>query len=283
VYKTIDVNAFIKQRDEQVMWRHLNGFDNGDFTTNGELETIDVLSTYYNLFIDIGANTGEFCKKNLDISKEIRVEAFEANPALISNLKNIVKNNGHVYPVAISNETGKATLKIHSSDNGVSSLFDRTMMMPGFTDLMHEHEVTLNKLDNYYDEIINEHHQASIKGIFIKIDIEGNELNAIKGAQKFLNTKNIPVFVMFEYSYGWIESGLKLKDAFHFLDSVDFDLFRVTPLGFEKIKFFTYEMEDYKYCNYLAIKNFPIDSYCSHKKILSNQGESALYLFSEWE
>lgn len=283
--KGMKLDDFLKQRQEKVQWRYINGFDNGDIETNGELETINTLSNYYNVFVDVGANNGEFCKKNVDISSEIQIEAFEANPELIQNLKTILQDRGQVNSIAISNETGTATLKIHSNDSGVSSLFDRTMMMPSFTSLMLEHEVELKKLDHYYNQIIHgeARNQTTLKGLFIKIDIEGNELNAIKSAEKLLSYEDAPIFLMFEYSYGWIESCQKLKEAFHFLDSVEFDFFRVTPLGFEKIKFFDHEMEDFRYCNYLAVKNFPIDSFCTSKEIMSHQGESKFYPFSDWE
>ena len=155
VHKGMKLDDFLKHRQEKVRWRHINGFDNGDIKTNGEVETINILSNYYNVFVDVGANNGEFCKKNIDISNEIQIEAFEANPELIQKLKMILKNFGQVHSVAISNETGTATLKIHSKDSGVSSLFDRTMKMPSFTSLMVEYEVELKKLDHYYNQIIH--------------------------------------------------------------------------------------------------------------------------------
>ena len=68
VLKGMKLDDFLKQRQEKVQWRYINGFDNGDIETNGELETINTLSNYYNVFVDVGANNGEFCKKNVDIS-----------------------------------------------------------------------------------------------------------------------------------------------------------------------------------------------------------------------
>ena len=59
---------------------------------------------------------------------------------------------------------------------------------------------------------------------------------------------------MFEYRHGYKDSNRTLKEVFHFLDNFGFSFYRVTPLGLEKIKFFTIDMENYMYANYVAIK-----------------------------
>lgn len=277
----IKLESFLKRRQKETEWRHPNGFDNGDPCSNGEYETVTKLSLFYKVFVDVGANTGEFCEKILSSSEDIIIEAFEANPELIANLETVIGDRGNVHQVAISNENGKATLKVHPNDKGVSSLFDRTEMMPRFTNPMQEIGVTLKKLDDYNDMITSSVKKTSGKGIFIKIDIEGSELAAIKSAARILDNA-FPLFVMFEYSYGWSEAGQKLKEAFHFLDKAKFTMCRITPLGLEKIKFFSLDMEDYSYCNYIAIKNFDLDSYCRSSVVINRQGQSSFFAFSKW-
>ena len=277
----MSLESFLKRRREEISWRQLNGFDNGDPGTNGEYEVVNRLSPFYKVFVDIGANAGDFCKQIASISQSIRIEAFEANPDLIYNLETLIGDRGNIHQVAISNGSGKATLKVHPDDIGVSSLFDRTEMMPSFTDPMQEFEVTLKRLDDYYDIITNSVSGDIDKGIFIKIDIEGNELPAIKSAEKILDNA-FPLFIMFEYSYGWIESEQKLKNAFHFLDNAGFTMHRITPIGLEKMKFFSLDMEDFVYCNYIAVKNFDLNSHCNTSTITSSNGQSDFYGFCKW-
>lgn len=79
---------------------------------------------------------------------------------------------------------------------------------------------------------------------------------------------------MFEYSIGWKESNSTLNETFHVLDKLGFKMFRVTPLGLEHIKFFTINMENYEYCNYLVVKNLDLEDHFQSRTILSLQGIS---------
>ena len=130
---------------------------------------------------------------------------------------------------------------------------------------------------NNYMTVINEKRKDPNAGMFLKIDVEGGELPVLRGAMKCLRLK-CPIFVQFEYSYGWQEAGQKFKDAFHLFDTLDFHLMRITPMGLERVRFYTRDMDNSSYCNYLAIKNIDVSNiFGEGKKIATKTGVTDFY------
>jgi FkbM family methyltransferase len=231
---------------------------------NGEFKLIESLVNYYDLFIDIGANNGIFIDHiNASKNSTVYILAFEPNPELKDIIKDKIRK-GKLIDKALSNKKGEATFNIYTADNTASSLFSRTDLMPHFTANVVKINVCLDILDDYLPVILRE----SSKGIFIKIDAEGMELPVIEGAQEVL--KNMPtVFIMFEYSNGWKNGNLRLKDAFHLLDKFGYKFYRVTPLGLEHLRFYSPEMDGPEYCNYFALKGFSLGDIFTSKLVAS--------------
>jgi FkbM family methyltransferase len=269
-----DVELFLRKRDEETHWRHTNGYDNGDPITNGEFLTVDLLKDQFDVFIDIGANRGEFSTRVLKNSKNVSVFAFEANPDLAGQLSRQLGERSKVYGVGISNQAGEAHLKVHPKDLTTSSLYERTEMMATYASSMQSFSIKLSTLDNYIGEI----KPNCQKGTFIKVDVEGGEYPALLGSTQFFQLPTA-LFVMFEYSFGWKEAKQDLKSAFHFLDSNGCEIYRITPLGLERIKFFSLDMDNFSYCNYLAVRKFNMSELLEGHPIAGTQGNSTFYSF----
>ena len=94
--------------------------------------------------------------------------------------------------------------------------------------------------------------------LLLKIDAEGYEFPILRGATEVLD-RHESVAVLFEFSYGWLESGESLIDCFNFLDMRGFDFYRLLPIGLEHVRFFSNGMDQSQYCNYVALKNVPLD------------------------
>jgi len=211
------ISEFIQRRKSEREWLNINGYGNGFPDENGEFRTAEKLFLACSLFVDIGANEGDFAKKIVSDKDGPNVFAFEANPDLANNLESVLargKKGNKLFPVALSDKGGRAGFYRHSIDSTTSSLNERSEMMPGFRRGMEKIDVTVKVLDDYFQEIQD---KSQAGGLFLKIDVEGAELNVLRGAAKVLGL-DVPVSVMFEYSYGWKESGNRLKDAFHLLN-----------------------------------------------------------------
>ena len=131
--------------------------------------------------IDIGANLGLFTFFMSRASKH--VFAFEPNPYPLENLKGLVDSNVTVLPIALGNNDGPLEIKIPHhrkgwSSNGASlaskEINDGKII-----------KIQCRKLDSLNIENIG----------LIKIDVEGFEIEVIRGAKDTI-LKNKPVMII---------------------------------------------------------------------------------------
>tara|TARA_B100000029_G_scaffold494445_1_gene558189 strand:- start:321 stop:1151 length:831 start_codon:yes stop_codon:yes gene_type:complete len=133
-----------------------------------ELNIIHKISNKDKVSLDVGANLGLFTYFMSRSSK--KVYAFEPNPYPLRNLKHVVDKNVEIVPIAIGNKDGKEKIKIPKNRKGWSSngaSFANIDINRGI-----EYLVDIRKIDS-----------LNIKNIgLIKIDVEGFEIDVIKGA-----------------------------------------------------------------------------------------------------
>lgn len=142
----------------------------------------------YVLF-DVGAATGDFAAEMKEIFPAAKIYAFEPQA---ESFKHIQQNYAALctpYQVAFSNAVGEHDFYITS--NGVSS----SLLKPSIT---HTGLDELTKVDNNItvktDTIDNFCSSNNIKHInLLKLDIQGAELDALKGATQLLQNKMIDV------------------------------------------------------------------------------------------
>jgi FkbM family methyltransferase len=144
-----------------------------------------------------------------------RVFAFEPNPlarkALLDHLAmNEVADRVVVVPSAVSNSTGSALLTTNSTA-GTNKL---TQARTGGTV-----EVAVTTIDSYCEE-------QGIAPALIKVDIEGFEFHALRGARQTL-TKYRPVVVLELHPFNWAEIGVTSGDLVEILGELKY---RVVPL-----------------------------------------------------
>ena len=160
-----------------------------------ELAIIDRFSDKSKNAIDIGVYRGVYSFKLSKIFK--KVHAFEPNKLLFSylnkNLKKIVKNI-ELYNLALSDKKGDAKLKLPIRSKSIFKDNIEELYQLGAAS-MHPHkefkefktvQVKMNRLDNIpIDNDIG----------FIKIDVEGHELEVINGAIQTIQ-KNRPILLI---------------------------------------------------------------------------------------
>src|SRR6185503_7130533 len=87
---------------------------------------------------------------------------------------------------------------------------------------------------------------------FLKIDVEGHELEVLRGANALLQSNGID-FIQFEFSAAHIDARVFFRD-FHNLLKTRYQIYRVLQNGLARIKEYNPEMELFKRAtNYLAV------------------------------
>lgn len=88
---------------------------------------------------------------------------------------------------------------------------------------------------------------------FLKIDVEGNELEVLKGSEKMLLDNSIHI-IQLEYGGTYIDANIFLKNVFEYLEKFELSLYKIL---FGKIELVNYhkDLENFQYCNYLIINN----------------------------
>ena len=158
------------------------------------------------IFLDIGAHTGTY---SISLAYKFeRVVAFEPQLSTYNALCGSVALSGLSYVVdcqrfglGSEEQVGEQTLKIVSNDGGGSSL------NPGSTEtVLREETIQVRTLDSF--------HLSNIG--FVKMDVENNELNVLRGALNTLRESGYPP-ILFESNgdnpalFGFLKEALGYK------------------------------------------------------------------------
>ena len=141
--------------------------------------------------IDVGCNKGMILDLLIRHRPEGHFFAFEPNPRLAAVLRRKYWRNPHVtvFEVAAHAEPGEMTFHIDQDSAGLSGLKDRSA--PGAPRRTVLIRVRADRLDNLLPDLSPD---------FIKIDVEGAELQVLEGAHVLL-ARSRPI-VVFEFGLG---------------------------------------------------------------------------------
>ena len=148
--------------------------------------------------IDVGAHKGEFLEKMLKIEKVNSFYAFEPQKDIFNSLsKKFSKNNKiTLLNYAVDKEITNKRLQINKLSM-TSSLAEvneesfyhklKNFLTGSKSNFIDEYEVQTNTVDNVFKDV-------SLRKTLLKIDVEGFEMNVIKGSQ--MKLKEIPYIIM---------------------------------------------------------------------------------------
>ena len=147
--------------------------------------------------VDIGANHGLFTLEVLEfIRPGGRVHAFEPATATRELLEANLKANGlegevRVFPAAVGAAPGEASLRIHDEWSGLNTLARRDITWLG-------RELKADRVLTVPVVTLDDH--AAAHGLdridFLKIDVEGFELDVLKGARGLLDAGRIDIAML---------------------------------------------------------------------------------------
>jgi len=241
--------AFLAAKQIERVASMLRGKGFGSFSIDQEVKAaIKALGRNPSTVIDVGGNVGEYTACMQRFAPESKVTVFEPSPTNLAILRKRFAENIAVTiaPLAVSDSPGTVMLYADRPGSGVASLIKRNLDHIG-ADFDYVEQVTAVTLDSYWKEKLN-----CCAVDILKLDIEGHELDALKGAMDVLGHTDV---VQFEFGGCNIDSRTFFRDYFYFFKSSGFDLYRITPIGMMPVKNYTEESESFITANYLAIRS----------------------------
>jgi len=193
--------------------------------------------------IDVGANVGKYSYVLSKIVGNdglvIAVEPYAPSIQRLSMLKRIANlSNVIIEPFAVSNSLGKTSLAIPKKNNIIMT--GRIHVSPEVDDKSVTADVTT------IDNIVNKYNLDRVA--FIKYDVEGYELFAIKGAENTI--KDFKPTILCEIEQRWTTRyGYAAEELFSYINGlIPYDSYAIHDKKFMSLCHF-----DNKYCDYLFI------------------------------
>lgn len=186
------------------------------------------------IVLDIGANIGFYAEVlSTFVGKHGKVLCFEPDKKNFKHLESVTKSLQNVFPYekAIDSKSGKINIYTSKELN-----VDHRTYKPEHFDKVTE--VDSCSLDDFCNE------NCIPKVDFIKMDIQGYEMEALRGAEKILNNNSNVVILAELWPYGLKSSGSNVFDYIAFLQKHNFEIQLIednnlkilTPECLEKIK-----------------------------------------------
>lgn len=157
--------------------------------------------------INIGANEGQFVLKLRKYLPNAMIYAFEPLPEPLEKLKDTFKSDSYfkVYPFAIGLNNAPQTMYLnqYSPSSSLLKMKDKHVDHFEFTEKVTQITIEERTLDSFYDEF-------NFKDkTLITLDVQGYELNAIKGGLKTLQKADI---IIAEVSFSQLYENQPLFD-----------------------------------------------------------------------
>ena len=192
--------------------------------------------------IDIGCHEGDILSFIMKLAPGGNHYGFEPIPFYYEGIKEKFNGNASIYPYALSNKTGESSFHYVKNAPAFSGIKKRKYAISNPD--IEKIQVKLKKLDDVLD--------ASTRIDFLKIDVEGAEMDVLKGSEKLL-AANKP-YIIFEFGLGASEYyGSKPGELYEFITNdiglklslLDAFLKNDIPLSKEDLEFFYYGKKEY--------------------------------------
>lgn len=247
IFCFVSRNEFLYKLSKRLAYDH-DGENNCELKTNGEMKVLERFIKDKAIVFDVGANIGEWTDLVLKINPSISVHSFEPCDSTFLELeKNIKHKNVKLNKVGLDISIGEKIFHVFGDCSVLNSLYNRTCTdVSGST----EQKIITNTVDNYCIE------KGIAKIDFLKIDVEGNDFNVLKGAKNMLKKELVDV-VQFEYGGTYLDAKLFLKDYFDFVKegNLNYSIYKILPHKIVEVPEYRITLENFQYANYLLINN----------------------------
>ncbi|MDP4679560.1 MAG: FkbM family methyltransferase [Cyclobacteriaceae bacterium] len=225
-----------------------------NYRQNGERHLLNSLKNYLSneksiTIFDVGANVGDYSNSVIEIFNDstFHLTSFEPLKSTFEQLRKNVQNSENINLInkGLSNKEDKLIIHFDKEASKLTSLYPRKLDHVNI-DFSLEEEIEVTTLDVYCSQ------NAIEKIHFLKIDVEGHEMEVFNGAEKLIENKNID-FIQFEFGGTNIDSRTFFRDFFSLLNA-EFRIYRIVKDGIVELTKYSEALEVYLSCNYLAVR-----------------------------
>jgi len=201
------------------------------------------------VLFDVGGNIGEWTLAAKQMWPSAQVHVFEPSASHLEKLGPALKSLGDVTvnPCALGVEAGEATLYKDAEITGLASMTRRDLAHVGLSMDMSE-TIRVDTLDRY----CTSHGITAID--MLKIDVEGHELDVLKGAAGLLDQRKVAV-VQFEFGGCNVDTRTFFRDFYEFFEARDYAVHIAGPGGrLVPVRRYREFNEQFSTTNYIAIR-----------------------------
>lgn len=222
---------------------------NYDMVSNGEMRLMRILAKFNpTVVFDVGANVGEWSLLVNNIFNDADIYSFEPAPKTFNKLKKSTADLERVraFPLGLSSSREVVQFHFYEEHSGQSSKYDF-----GIKESAQLIDVELVDGDSFCQEHGVDHID------FLKIDVEGEDLEVIKGFSNLIDQRKIDI-IQFEYGRINIKSRALLINFYEFFEQKGYMIGKVFPY---RVDFRPYDLrhENFIGPNYVAVKNDRMD------------------------
>lgn len=198
------------------------------------------------LAIDIGANIGKYTQSLRNKYSLLEIHSFEPSKQTFSLLTALLKNDSNTTLVnlGLGERHRIARLFTDAPGSGLASLSRRRLEHFGI-DMSIEETVQIIPFKEYWQSNLNSRNID-----FVKIDVEGHELEVLRGFDDAIKFCRV---IQFEFGGCNIDTRTFFQDFWYFFTSQSFEIYRVTPIGPQLIEKYSESDEIFQTTNYIAV------------------------------
>ncbi len=204
-----------------------------------------LLGTRPELAVDIGGNVGEYSAELRRRYPLLEVHIFEPSSTNVEKLRARFSRDDRItlVPTAVSDVPGQAMLYADASGSGMGSLAQRDLAHRGI-DFRAQETVPVIRFGDYWADAL-----AGRRLDIVKLDIEGYELAALHG---FGDALAATAVLQFEFGGCNVDTRTFFRDFWQFFERHGFELYRITPLGLERMRRYRDSDESFSTTNFLV-------------------------------
>lgn len=226
---------------------HIQGKGAISVTWNDEVRKLKYfLPDKLNIVIDVGGNIGEYSQELIKQFEINKLYIFEPSKISYENLSKRFKDSSNIKTInlGLSDKNTRESFYANYEGSPISSVYKRKLDHFNI-DIKETEEIELIKFNKFWQrdlgkEIID----------LIKIDVEGHEFFVLKGLEDSLGSIKV---IQFEFGGTMIDSRTFFQDFYYFFTKNNFEIYRLKPIGLQKLVVYKETDENFTYSNFIAV------------------------------